>query len=146
MKMRSSSEVEEARIDLTPMIDTVMFLLIFFMLTTVLGRKESDLSIQLPGMVKQYQTVKMPDEQIIEVTAEGMVILNGSSYDSPDSRDMPRLTQTLGRFRAASLAANTRALVTIQADDNTLHQRVIDVLNACAAAGISGVTFGVGGE
>ena len=144
MRMKDSSEIEEARIDLTPMIDTVMFLLIFFMVTTVLGRKESDLGIQLPGLVKQYQTLKMPDEQIIEVTAAGLVILNGRSYDPPESRDMPRLVQTLARFRAASQAANTRALVTVQADDNTIQQRVIDVLNACAAAGISGVTFGMG--
>ena len=43
MKMKTASHVDEARIDLTPMIDTVMFLLIFFMITTRLGQEETDL-------------------------------------------------------------------------------------------------------
>ena len=62
MKMNESSEVEEAHIDLTPMIDTVMFLLIFFMLTTTLRQKENDLGISLPGAMENPGQVEIPDE------------------------------------------------------------------------------------
>ena len=65
MRLSSSSHVEEAKIDLTPMIDTVMFLLIFFMLVTRLGQEETDLGITLPGIMAQGGPVDMPDEQII---------------------------------------------------------------------------------
>jgi biopolymer transport protein ExbD len=37
-------------------------------------------------------------------------------------------------------------MVTIVAEGDTLHQRIIDVMNACAAAGIKNVTVGMGGD
>lgn len=136
----------DSEFQMAPMIDCVFLMMIYFLLTTELTRSEADLGIQLPGLVKQFQTVKMPDEQIIEITDAGLVILNGRAFDSPSSRTMPQLVATLIRFRQASQSTNTRALITVQSADEAPHQRVVDVLNACAAAGISGVTFGMGEE
>ena len=48
-------------------------------------------------------------------------------------------------MRAASAAAKNEAMVTIWADDDTPHQRVIDVLNACASAKIKNVSFAATG-
>ena len=141
MKLSSSSHVEEAHIDLTPMIDTVMFLLIFFMLVTRLGQEETDLGITLPGMVAQGGPVDMPDEQIIEVSAKGDVSLNGKLYTE---KDMGELVKTLVRYRLSSEAAQAKYMITIQADDAANYSRVIDVMNACAGAGIKDVTFGSG--
>jgi biopolymer transport protein ExbD len=88
----------------------------------------------------------MPDEQIIEVLADGRVVLNSRSYGTPGQRELPELVATLDRFRQASELTRTPAVVTIQADDQALQQRVIDVLNACAAAKLKNVTFGMGGS
>jgi len=139
MRMAKSSEVAEARIDLTPMIDTVMFLLIFFMLTTTLGQKESDLGITLPGTMEQGSALEMPDEQIIEVQARGEVVLNGRLFEG---KEMPELIKTLIRYRLSSEAAHNKPMITVQADDSTSYDRVIDVLNSCAGASITNVTFG----
>lgn len=139
MRLPSSSFVQEARIDLTPMIDTVMFLLIFFMVSTTLGQKESDLGITLPGLMEQGSALDMPDEQIIEVQGRGEVVLNGKLFDG---KEMPELVTTLVRYRLASKAANNQAMITIQAEDTTSYDRVVDVLNACAGASITNVTFG----
>ncbi|MCC6355534.1 MAG: biopolymer transporter ExbD [Verrucomicrobiae bacterium] len=136
----------DSEFQMAPMIDCVFLMMIYFLLTTELTRSEADLGIQLPGLVKQFQVVKMPDEQIIEITGAGLVILNGRTFDPPASRAMPQLVGTLVRFRQASQMANTRALITVQCADEAPHQRVMDVLNACAAAGITGVTFGMGEE
>lgn len=139
MKLKASSEVNEARIDLTPMIDTVMFLLIFFMLTTTLAQKENDLGITLPGTMAQSGPVDMPDEQVVEVDATGNVSLNGQRFEG---RDLPGLVQTLGRYRMASEAAKIKYMITITAEDGTEYERVVDVMNACAGASITNVTFG----
>ena len=139
MKLKSGSEVNEARIDLTPMIDTVMFLLIFFMLTTTLAQKENDLGITLPGTMAQSGPVDMPDEQVVEVDATGNVSLNGQRFEG---RDLPGLVQTLGRYRMASEAAKIKYMITITAEDGTEYERVVDVMNACAGASITNVTFG----
>lgn len=136
---------EDEDFQMSPIIDCVFLLLIYFMLTTTLLKVEADLGIQLPGQVKQSVALKMPDEQIIEITAAGNVVLNGQSFDGPESRAMPVLTQTLIRFRQAADSANIKSMVTIQAADEALHQRVVDVMNACAAARITNVTFGVSG-
>lgn len=141
MKFSAAAHVEEARIDLTPMIDTVMFLLIFFMVTTRLGQEETDLGITLPGVMEASGPVDMPDEQIIEIDGKGNVALNGKRYEG---REMPDLVATLIRYRLSSDAAHVKYMITIQAEDETSYDRVIDVMNACAGAGIKDVTFGSG--
>ena len=55
-------------------------------------------------------------------------------------RNMPLLRS----YKAASEASGNQALVTIWAEDDTEHQRVIDVMNACAAAKIKDVSFAGG--
>ncbi len=141
MKLDTNSEVAEARVDLVPMIDTVMFLLIFFMLTTTLRQKENDLGIVLPGSLEQSGPVEMPDEQVVEVDANGTVVLNGKVFLG---KEMPELISTLSRYRIASESAKIKHMITVQADSNAQYDRVIDVLNACAAASITNVTFSPG--
>ncbi|MEX1117248.1 MAG: biopolymer transporter ExbD [Terrimicrobiaceae bacterium] len=142
--MAASKDDEE--IQMSSMIDIVFLLLIYFIVTTSLAKSEADLGIQLPGTVVQTTTLKMPDEQIIEVAADGSVILNGMAFDSVTSRDMPELVATLVRFRQASDATKNPAMISIQADEEVVHQRVVDVMNACATAEIKNVTFGMGEE
>ncbi len=139
-------EMEEPELNVAPLIDMVFLLLVYFMVTASLIKSEGDLSIQLPGMVAQAESVDMPDEQIIEVRGNNRVYLNDREYDSFDSMDMPQLVAVLQRYKAASDAAQSKALVTINADGEAKHQRVIDVMNACASAGIVGVTFAGGAE
>jgi biopolymer transport protein ExbD len=141
MKLGSGSQVKAAHIDLTPMIDTVMFLLIFFMVTTTLGPKETDLGITLPGLMEQGGPVDMPDEQIVEIDTKGNVSLNGKLYEG---KQMPDLVATLVRYRLACEAAKIKYMITLQAEDDASYDRVIDVMNACAGAGIKDVTFGPG--
>ena len=143
MKIKMSSHVQEAHVDLTPMIDTVMILLIFFMVTTNLHRQEADVSFALPGVAAQEEAVEIPDEQIIEIHSDGNVMLNDLVYDKPGESDMPQLVETLVRFRQSAEASRVQAMITVDPDVNVIHQRVVDVLNACASARISNVTFAV---
>ena len=138
-------EVDEPDINVSSLIDMVFLLLAYFIATASLVRSEADLGIRLPGMLAQAQSVDMADEQIIEVRETGRVVLNGLEFDAPDSVDLPQLVATLTRYRMSSAAAKAEPMVTLQGDDNTKHQRMIDVMNACARAGIKNVTFAAGG-
>jgi biopolymer transport protein ExbD len=69
------------------------------------------------------------------------VLLNGAQYGDPNSQELPDLVVLLQRYKLSSQAANNKALITVAAEDKARHQRVIDVLNACADAGIENVTF-----
>ena len=141
-----TAQLEEPDLQIGPLIDMVFLLLIYFLTTASLARPEADLGIRLPGMVAQAQSVNMPDEQLIEVKETGLVVLNGRDYDQPDQQELPELVATLLRYRQSAEAARNEALITITADDGALHQRVIDVMNACAAARITNVTFSMSGD
>lgn len=132
---------ETMELQIAPLIDCVFQLLIYFMVSASLHKTEADLGISLPGTVMQAKSIQMPDEQIIEIDDDGHVTLNDKEYDSPQQQAMPQLTAMLIRYRQATESSQSKALVTIQANDNTRHQRVVDVLNACAAARIKNVTF-----
>lgn len=133
---------EKADLEIAPLIDVVFLLLIYFMVSSSLKRSEADLSMSLPSSVAQTQELKMPDEQIIEVLANGHIVLNEREYTAPDKSDLADLENTLTRYREASSLMNTPAMITIAAEEDSRHERVIDVLNACAGAEITSVTFG----
>ncbi len=137
-------EVDEPELSISPLIDMTFLLLIYFICTCTLITPEADLGIRLPGMVAQATTVDMPDEQIIEVRHTGQVFLNDKEYDKPSSQDLPELQRVLRNYKAVSEASGNQALITIWAEDETEHQRVIDVMNACAAARIKDVSFAGG--
>ncbi|MEM6821444.1 MAG: biopolymer transporter ExbD [Verrucomicrobiota bacterium] len=124
-----------------PMIDMVFLLLVFFMVTAKPIKPESDVGLQLPGTVQQEEILELPDEQRIEIQANGQVVLNDLSMDAPNSKNLPTLVRTLTRFREATEANNADPLVTVDAHDAVPHQRIVDVMNACALAEIKGVTF-----
>ena len=132
---------DSPELDVSSLIDMVFLLLVYFMVTASLVKSEGDLSIKLPGMVQQAVTVDMPDEQIIEVHSTGRVYLNGMEFGDADSHELPKLVGILTRYKMASDATHNKAMVTIWAEDEAKHQRVIDVMNACASAGIKNVTF-----
>jgi len=134
-------EQGEPELDMAPLIDMTFLLLIYFICTCTLIMPEADLGIRLPGMVAQATTVDMPDEQMIEVRKNGQVLLNDREFDSSVSTDLPELVATLTRYRLSAAASGGKALITIMADGEVSHQRVIDVMNACAAAKLKDVSF-----
>ncbi len=140
MKLRRPSEVQ-MKIDMTPMIDCVFLLLVFFMVGSTLHRQEADISFSLPGVAEQAESVEIPDEQIIEIYSDGSVVLNDLKFDTPTSSDLPELVETLKRFKETADANKTEALITIAPAATVKQQRVVDVLNACAVAKIANVSF-----
>jgi len=145
MKLKKPAE-PEANVDMTPMIDCVFLLLVFFMVSTTFNKQEADISFALPGTAEQSESVDIPDEQIVQITAAGNVFLNDLEYDAPGNADMPELVKTLILFRQTAEANKVPAMITIAPEDTVKQQRVVDVLNACTAAKIANVTFAVGSE
>ena len=144
MDLKEEMQNADEGLQIGPLIDVVFLLLIYFIATSSLKRPEGDLGIRLPGSVSQTTQLNMPDEQIIEITPEGVVNLNNRLFNDPEGNDMAELVDMLRRYKAASEAAGTKAMVTIQADNDTRHQRVIDVMSACGQAGIIHMSVGMG--
>ena len=134
-------EHPQIELQIAPMIDVCFLLLFFYILTSKPVKQESDMSMTLPGTISQEQTLDIPDEQRLIIQDNGQIILNDLPLDEIESHDLPALLSTLKRFKESADANKSEALITLDVADNAVHQRVVDVLNACALAGIQGVTF-----
>jgi biopolymer transport protein ExbD len=139
-------DVQTVEMQMGPMIDMVFLLLVFFMVSAKPVKQESDINIGLPGTVAQEEALDIPDEQRIQIQPNGQILLNDQPMDAPQSPELPALLTTLKRFKESADSNKTEALITIDADDAANHQRIVQVLNACAQAKITGVTFADAGE
>ena len=129
----------EDKVDITPLIDVVFLLLIYFMFLPL--QQEADIGIKLPSQTPPSDNIELPSEHIIEIFPNGLILLNGAPMDSSDDRVMARLSTTLTRLRMSSDRLGADTVVKIQADPDSPHKRSIDVLNACSKAEISKVSF-----
>ena len=124
-----------------PMIDMVFLLLVFFMVTAKPIKPEADINLGLPGMAEQDEPVELPDEQRILIKANGEVVLNEQTVAAPDDSVLEKFTETMTRLVKSAEASKAELLVTLSPEDTAIHQRLVDVLNACAQAGATNVTF-----
>lgn len=133
---------ERSDLQIAPLIDVVFLLLIYFMVSAQLKRPEAALGLSLPGEVSVSTQMVLPDEQIIEVNAAGHIILNNQVFSDPEKEDLLRLQQILVRYKESAESMRQPAAIVIAAHDDAFHERVIDVLNLCAAAEIKQISFG----
>lgn len=134
---------ETGELPIAPMIDVVFLLLIYFMVSSTLERQEADLSFALPATVVLEQPMSFPDEQIVILDERGQASVNGYGYDEPEDRVYARLAAMLARFRASSEASRSQARITVAPHDQTPHEAVVKVMDACSLAGVSNVSFAV---
>jgi len=122
---------EEPEINLIPMIDVLLVILIFLMITTTYS-KFSGLEINLPTADEQTQQDK-PNEIDVVVTATGSVLVN----KVPVTGGVEAISVVLGRTAEGA----QEPVVIINADAKATHQSVIDVMQAARNAGLSHISF-----
>lgn len=134
---------EGEKANLTPMIDVVFLLLIFFMVTTSLIKEEADLGIQLPTNTPAQASKELPSKHIVEVLPDGTVLLNGGPIAGAGQNTvvLRGLVTTLKRLKAASDRMGVKTIIVVQADPISPHYKSIQVLDACAAADLQYVSF-----
>jgi len=139
-------EVPAGGFQIAPMIDVVFVIMLFFMVMAGAVKVENELNATLPGSTESSNATDFVDEIIIGISEAGEVTLNDEPFDSPESRDLPRLRDTLMRLKQNADNAKTPAVVTIVSEPNAKYSRTIDVLDALAVAKIESVTFSVSDE
>ncbi|MFA5334747.1 MAG: biopolymer transporter ExbD [Candidatus Omnitrophota bacterium] len=127
---------EEPGFQMAPMIDCVFLLLIFFMSASSFSAPEAQLNVNLPA-VSTTTKDKIGEDVVVNVASDGSVVVNDKYYDSAESKDLPELVAML---TSLSQVFETQPVI-IFAEDSVSHERVTDVLNACAAAKIKSVSF-----
>ena len=130
---------EEVAISLTPLIDVVFLLLIFFMVSTSFS-KESQLNLRLPTGDLPLETTMGEEVILISISEQGQYSLkrgNDSSVKKFNGSDAVELSEQLQLL----VSGWSDPVVIIRADRMASHQSVITALDAAQRAGLLKLTF-----
>ncbi len=133
MRIPTDSESEEPVINLTPLLDVVFNLIIFFMVTTTFHRIEQELSVEVPRAEHGEAAQEIPDVLTVNITREGEYRVLGRVLSAEE----------LGALLVEARRRNREQAVVIRADRRGLNEHTIRVFDLCAGAGISDTSWGV---
>ena len=133
---RSRASRREATVELTPLIDVVFLLLIFFMVSTSFVQNQA-LQVDLP----QANGSNQPSEDLVidvlvkqngQYEIDGLVLNDGS---------LDGLMKSLQTILKNTVRQSSKLSVVINADANATHQSVVRVMDACAQVGLSRISL-----
>ena len=114
---------KSASFDLTPLIDVVFLLLIFFMLTTSFVNLENRVKINLPA--GDFAAAEPSKNITVTITENNTIYFNGKLIDPL------KLTESV----AAQLKNEPEKIVILEADKNVLHGKVIRIMDLIKKGG-----------
>ena len=117
---------QQPEINLTPLIDVVFLLLIFFMVSTTF-RKEADLQIQLPEAAQQ--PVPLEHRLEVSVDAAGRYAVNGQAVIGDDVASLKQAMQQ-------AVAQVDDLPLMIRADGQASHQSVVKIMDVAGQLGL----------
>ncbi len=129
-----------AEINVTPMVDVMLVLLIIFMITAP-ALKEG-FQVDLPH-ASSTQTIRLEDSVRITIAADGKVMRDQSGGAEKSYDHLAELVAELKEYRAERERANSDATVVINGDGKATYERVVQVWDAVRTAGVSQVSFQV---
>lgn len=114
-------------LELTPMIDVVFLLMIFFLVASKLEEADRSIDVVLPKASAARPLTSRPREFIIGIDK------SGGYYAGPKPVPLAELQQLL---RQAAADNPQRQKVIVRADENVAHKFVVAAMNACVQVGI----------
>ncbi len=131
MRFRSRPP-EDPEVNLTPLIDVVFLLLIFFMVSTTFER-QSELAIELPESSTGEKAERIPEIRVA-IDGQGRVYVNGNAL-------VNRQRDTLRRALSALLKAQEAPPLVLEADRDAPYQAVVTVMDVARDLGLARLRF-----
>jgi biopolymer transport protein ExbD len=130
MNLRSRATSVHPGIQLAPLVDVLLLLLIFFLMTWNAARNENELDIKLPKAPAKEKPAPIGDI-VVNVKTDGNVVVNRRTLSAAE----------LGELLKSMVQLNSEQAVVIRGDEAGAYKNIIDVLNVCTNAGITNVAF-----
>jgi biopolymer transport protein ExbD len=131
MNLRSRAPVQHPGIQLAPLVDVLMLLLIFFLLTWNAARNENELDVKIPKASAAKEKTAPIGDVVVNVKADGNVIVNRRTLSGAELSDLLK----------GLIQLNAEQAVVIRGDEAGAYKNVIGVLNICSEAGVTNVAF-----
>ena len=132
MNFQRGHSREDLEINLIPMIDVLLVILIFLMITTTYS-KFAELQINLPTADVEKQ-LERPNEINVVVSLDGRYLINRAAHDF-------RSIEELAMAMKGAAGEQKDPVVVINADAKATHQSVIHVMEAARLAGLAHISF-----
>jgi biopolymer transport protein ExbD len=126
MLIKSQDAKSHPSIEMTPMIDMVFLLLIFFLVATTFHQTEREMQIALPFASSSGPISVSLREIVINVNDKGDIFVGGRTVTEKD----------LGGLIAEAVALNPEQKVTVRGDRNAVYARIATVLDLCKQGGV----------
>ena len=131
MRLQKRGNLKKARIEIIPMIDTIFFLLVFFMISTLSMSRFTGVQVNLPKAASGSQP---PTETVvISLTKDNQLFFNKSQMSVDSLRESLR----------TELAKNSELLVVINADDGVEHGKVVEIMDQARQTGATKLSIAV---
>jgi biopolymer transport protein ExbD len=131
MNFRVTQPAAHHGINLVPLIDVLLILLIFFIVTFAMARFETDLSISVPAAESGTPNERRVGELVINIRQDGTLVWNSKVLSEE---------QLMGQLQEIARFDRKRAII-IRGDEGTPYKRIVDVLSVTHAAGLYHVSF-----
>ncbi len=130
MPLKTDS-VEEPAINLTPMIDIVFLLVVFFMVGARFSELERRVDVKVPTVADVSTRSDEPDALVVNVTEDGTIEFDGRELSAEELEEEMRKAK--GNFPGQA--------VLVRGDREGRYQNVMDALAACHRAGIASISL-----
>ena len=131
MNLRSRAVPVHPGIQLAPLVDVLLLLLIFFLMTWNAARNENELDVKVPKASAAKEKTAPIGDVVVNVKADGNVVVNRRTLNPQD------LTELLKGL----VQLNAEQAVVIRGDEAGAYRNIVNVLNICTQAGVTNVAF-----
>ena len=126
MLLHARPASSDIAIDLTPVIDMVFNLLIFFLVATTFHQTEREMKIALPQAIASGPISAMLKEIVVNIDADGRMIVNSRAIGA----------ERLRAIIKEAVAVNPKQKVTVRGDRRTVYSNVVAALDICKGSGV----------
>ncbi len=131
MNLRSRAIPQHPGIQLAPLVDVLLLLLIFFLMTWNAARNENELDVKVPKASAAKEKMAPIGDVIVNVKADGNVVVNRRTLNGPELTDLLK----------GLVHLNADQAVVIRGDEAGAYKNIVNVLNICSEAGVTNVAF-----
>jgi len=131
MKFRQRTQPYVMAFQIAPMVDVLLVLLCFFIVTWSFARRENELDVKVPSAENAKETNPVLNQNVLNVKADGSVVWNRKTVAEGE---------LLSRLKELSDLFPDYAII-IRGDENVPFRYIAGVLDVCKAANIWNVAF-----
>jgi biopolymer transport protein ExbD len=134
MRFRQRAAPHITGFQIAPMVDILLVLLCFFIVTWSFARKELELDVKVPTAQNAKESNPVVNQTVLNIRRDGTVVWNRKEVSQPEL--LSRLKELAGEFPDFAII--------VRGDEQTPYRFLVNVLDICREANIWNVAFATG--